>query len=59
MNQIIDKHWERIMTSRLEKLKILRFVGEGDLEYRKIPEFAKYAQGTRQILGLKIIIKLI
>ncbi len=47
------------MNSRIERLKILRFVTDRDLEYRKHLEIAKYAETAKDIEGQRAQIKLL
>ena len=59
LHKVIDDFWSKIMVTRLENLKILRFIGEGDLKYRDTPEIMKYAETAKEIDGQRAQIKLL
>ena len=59
LNTTIDRYWKPKMTSRLEEMKIHRFIGQDDLTYKKTPRMMKYAETSKEIRGVEIAVQML
>ena len=48
LHETMDRYWRPKLTARLEEMKIHRFIGQNDLEYKKAPKLTKYAEQRNQ-----------
>ena len=55
----MDRLWKPKLVNQVEEMKIHRFIGQNDLEYKKSPRLTKYAETSKEIKGLEVTVRLL